>query len=172
MLRFAHSPMPLPCMGRYRCVCCSHGGRHRATWHPRQPQHLPQLSMRVCGGSRRSWFCCCQLIVRWQQEELNAAVAHGPRHLAMPAHAKPGMWEGSVHFWQPRCRRAEWGTSGCCAQAGCPCRPMRSPGVQCQEEAEAGVRRHDARAGTAAAATLVQQQHACTGGGGASISVT
>ena len=37
--------MPLSSMCSYRCVRRSHGRRDSATWHPRQGQHLPQLSM-------------------------------------------------------------------------------------------------------------------------------
>lgn len=78
-------------------------------------------------------------------------------------HKQHPAWEGSAHFQQPlyRAARLEHITSWLLAAHAH--QPMRSPGVQCKEEAEAGVRRHDARAGTAAAAALVQQQHACIG---------
>ena len=76
--------------------------------------------------------------------------------------ARAGTLQGSAHFRQPPQNGALMAAVSRLAVhvSTCPCHHMRSPGVQGKEEAEAGVRRHDARAGAAATAALVQQQHA------------
>ena len=81
--------------------------------------------------------------------------------------ARAGTLQGSAHFRQPPQQQAAQNGALMAAVSRlavhvstCPCHHRRSPGVQGKEEAEAGVRRHDARAGAAATAALVQQQHA------------
>jgi hypothetical protein len=70
-----HAPVPLYGMSRHSRVRCRHGRRQRGAGNAGQRQHLLQLRGRAVAGRRRALRR--RLAARRQQEDFDAAVAHG-----------------------------------------------------------------------------------------------